>query len=372
MLVAVIFWLFVAAATVQFFFLVYVFPRLTLHRADTAPNTDLQPVSVLVAAHNELPNLRELLPLLQNQNYPDFEVIVLDDRSNDGTNAFAQHPAAAFDRVRFVHIKETYSHITPKKYALTVGVKQAKHDIILLTDADCRPESDGWIGRMMAQLTADKEIVLGFSPYEARPGFLNSFVRYETFYTALQYFSFALAGSPYMGVGRNLLYRKSVFLKNRGFFSHINVVGGDDDLLMNEIATAANTAVCVHPDAFVGSFPKETWGAWFTQKKRHLSVGKYYKTRHKVALGLLSGSQVLTWALGIFLLTQPAPTRVVVGALLGGRLLVLWLVHALANRKLGSRADWYTLPFYDFLTVFYVGFMATTSFLNRKNRVIWK
>ena len=368
------FWLFTGAVAVQGFFIVFVFSRLAFYRLPSTPNPIQPAVSVLVAAHNEFENLRVLLPLLQNQDYPAFEVIVLDDRSSDGTSVFAKQECATYNKIRFVQIKETHAHITPKKYALTVGIKHASHDIILLTDADCRPNSNRWIAEMAAQLTEDKDIVVGFSPYKSQPGFLNGVIQYETFYTALQYFSLALAGNPYMGVGRNLMYRKSVFLKNRGFYSHINVVGGDDDLLLNEIATASNTAVCLHPDAFVTSEPKENWRAWLTQKRRHLSVGKYYKTRNKIILGLLNASHALVWALGVGLLcaAQNDTIWVWTAGFLGGRLVVFGLIYALANHKLSNKAAWYALPFFDFVMIFYFAFMAIFGFVNRKNKVSWK
>jgi glycosyltransferase involved in cell wall biosynthesis len=146
-------------------------------------------------------------------------------------------------RLKMVNIDSTPAHVNGKKYAITLGIKAAKHDWILLTDADCRPNNEQWIRVVSERCSEDKNFVLGYSAYEKRPGFLNLFIRFETLLTAIQYIGFALAGNPYMGVGRNLAYRKSVFLENKGFNNFLSVTGGDDDLFVNQHATAKNTAV---------------------------------------------------------------------------------------------------------------------------------
>jgi glycosyltransferase involved in cell wall biosynthesis len=360
----------------QIGYFLWVFLRVGLHKTTENAHSAPAAVSVVVCAHNEFENLQELLPLLQAQEHPVFEIIVINDRSADQTEELAKEMTD--NHLRFINVEQTYDHVTPKKYAITTAIRAAKYEIILLTDADCRPASTRWIEQMTAQLTPDKDIVLGFSPYYKEAGFLNKLIRFETFYVAVQYMSFALFGRPYMGVGRNLLYRKSVFLKNRGFYNHLRVMGGDDDLLMNEIANAQNTSVCLHPDAFVYSIPKTTWQAWFRQKTRHLSVSKYYQKAHKWRLGLLSGSHVLSW---LFFLTgvvyatlvfdsQPFYLALVLG-IFATRLLVQWLVLGLANRKLGNLVGWYAIPFFDFVLFIYYLFMSVVMWQNRKKKIAW-
>jgi hypothetical protein len=120
------------------------------------------------------------------------------------------------------------------------------------------------------------------------PGALNKIIRFDTFHTALQYLSYALAGQPYMGVGRNLSYKKAVFLRNKGFSAINHVPGGDDDLFINKVATKENTAIVIDKDTFTLSDPKKNFGEWFRQKARHYTTAKYYKPRHKFLLGLYS------------------------------------------------------------------------------------
>ena len=364
---------------VQLGYILFVFNKLAAYRLPKNETATSPPVSVIVCAHNELENLRELLPLLNTQNYADFEVIIVNDRSTDGSEAWLNAEAQREQKLRCFHVNQQHAHVTPKKYALTTAIRQAKNEVVLLTDADCRPVGDDWIALMAGQLTADKKIVLGFSPYYKQAGFLNRLIRFETFYVAVQYLSLALAKKPYMGVGRNLLYNKQLFLENKGFYSHLNVLGGDDDLLMNEIATPANTTISLHPDSFMYSKPKTTWGEWFTQKKRHLSVGKHYRWDNKLRLGLLSGSQVLVWLffvpaliLAAFLFPQEPVYLLMASSIFGLRLLVQWLVLGLNSRKLGNSVGWFAIPFFDFiLFLYYIG-MAIVMWLNRRKKMQWK
>ncbi len=331
-------------------------------------------VSVIVCAWNELENLKSLLPLLNNQNYPTLEIIIVDDRSTDSTFEFSLTECTEYHRVRFLRVEETPSHLSSKKHALTVGIKSAKYSNLLLTDADCRPQSNNWIAGMAECLTPEKEIVLGFSPYFKQKGFLNNFIRYETFNTAIQYFSFALAGMPYMGVGRNLMYRKSLFLKNKGFAGHTNIVGGDDDLFMNDVANEDNTAVCLNPETFMYSFPKTTWKTWYRQKRRHLSVGKHYKLQHKINLGVLAASQILSWLCFLILIPIFFHNPLIYW-LLGTflfRLISQMIVFTKANKQLDNTLKIMTFPFWDGIFALYLLIMGINNFIPRNRKMRWR
>jgi glycosyltransferase involved in cell wall biosynthesis len=325
-------------------------------------------VSVIVCAHDEEENLRQLLPILLAQNHPNYEVIIVDDRSNDGTRDMLLRMTADNPKLRMVTIRETPKHMNGKKFALTMGIKAAKNDWILLTDADCRP-GQNWINGMSQNFIDGKNIVIGFSPYENHPGVLNSFIRFESFLTAIQYFGFAILGRPYMGVGRNLSYKRDLFLGSKGFNDHLGVMGGDDDLFVNQHATAATTAVASGAGVVVRSVPKRTWTEFFYQKLRHLSVGRRYKSGDRLLLGTFT----VTWILWPFTMIA-LPFLGIYSAILGGMILLRWIMlvalFGSAQRRLGEPFEVWKVPFLDFIYAFYYLVAGPIALVTK--RVRWK
>lgn len=364
---------------IQFIYFAFFFVRLAFFKQYQSTTLPLTSVSIVVCARNELANLQELLPLLIDQDYSGFDIIIAIDRSTDGSNEYIKSLSLNNKKIKYIEIDKDFRHVTPKKYALTAAIRSSDKEIILLTDADCRPASNQWLRLMANQLNNQKQIVLGFSPYYTESGFLNRLVRFETFYVALQYLSFSLAGKPYMGVGRNLMYRRELFIENKGFYTHLSVMGGDDDLLMNEIATPQNTTICIDPNSFCYSIPKQTWTDWFIQKKRHLSVGKHYKTSNKIILGTLSASHILSWALlGCFIVAGLVNYSISKNILSLGLItffiprFLQWLILILANHKLGNTVGWYAVPFIDFVLCLYYIVMAGVVWVNRKTKMSWQ
>ncbi len=331
--------------------------------------TEPEPVSIIVCAHDEEQNLKELIPLLLRQQHSVFEIIVVNDRSNDGTYDFLLDETKKHERLRMVHVATVPDHINGKKYGITLGIKAAQYDWIVLTDADCRPHSDLWIQEISKKCSVDKEIVLGYSPYQKENGFLNLFIRFETLFTAMQYVAYAILGNPYMGVGRNLAYRKSLFLNNKGFNGFLRVTGGDDDLFINQHANSKNTALCLGEESLVYSLPKKTYGSYFHQKVRHLAVGKKYKFKHRFLLGIFSVSHGITWLTGVPLLFFFSGFLWVLGALVLRSLLFTITTHQAAKR-FGHKFESWSVPFLDFLFVIYYLSTAPVALVSKKMR--WK
>lgn len=277
-----------------------------LHRdTDLQPRTvsaDKQPpVSVVICAKNEAEQLAAFLPQVLEQQYSSFEVIVVNDNSTDDSWAILHRLKADYPHLIPIQYSDTAK--VGKKKVLAKGIAHAQHNILLLTDADCVPKSSSWLAQMVAPFEQSKvEIVLGYSPYKHNRSFLNQCIQYETTLTALLYLSFALWGYPYMGVGRNLAYRKSLFTQHGGFLAHEHIASGDDDLFIASAATAQNTTIVFHPNASCISLPPLSWQAWYQQKKRHLSTGKYYAPEHQLRLGLFSGSYLVFYVVLILLL----------------------------------------------------------------------
>jgi cellulose synthase/poly-beta-1,6-N-acetylglucosamine synthase-like glycosyltransferase len=255
-------------------------------RREKQIQSELPPVSVIICAKNEEHNLKMNLPAILKQRYPDFEVIVVDDNSTDETYYVLKAIQQDFPNLRVIKLNENVNFFRGKKFPLSVGIREARNEHLLLTDADCIPLSDQWIRTIAENFTENREIVLGYGTYTKQKGFLNLLIRFETLFTAMQYFSFALAGHAYMGVGRNLAYKKQIFVKVKGFSGHYNLLSGDDDLFVNSVATKNNVAIEFHPDSVTVSDPKTTWKTWWKQKRRHLTTGVFYRKKHKILLSL--------------------------------------------------------------------------------------
>jgi glycosyltransferase involved in cell wall biosynthesis len=296
----IIFLAFCIITFIQLFYYLFFFLRLAIFKTSPKNISQTHPVSVIICARDEAENLVKNLPGALVQQYKTtHEVIVVNDNSLDESKYILEEYQREFKQLQLVELKQEARFIPGKKFPLSIGIKTAKHEIVLLTDADCVPASEFWIEKMQDGFYDGVEIVLGYGAMHKKKGFFNKMVRWETFHTALQYLSFAKAGIAYMGVGRNLSYKKSVFFRHKGFSAHNHVPGGDDDLFINKAATKKNTAMVIDKEAFTLSEPAKTWKQWISQKKRHYTTSKYYKPLHKFLLGLYSFSLFLFYPLFI-------------------------------------------------------------------------
>lgn len=285
---------FFASIALQLFFYLGIYFRFIFYKKkpSTAP-VPQEPVSIIICARNEADNLDNYLPIILSQDYPNYEVIVVNDCSTDNSDIILQKYLEQYPQLRVSTIKEDKKFAHGKKLAVTIGIKAAKYDRLLFTDGDCMPESNQWLSLMAANFSADTSIVLGYGGYFPQPGLLNKYIRYDTLVIALQYFSFALSKIPYMGVGRNLAYKRSLFYSGKGFSTHFHLASGDDDLFVNENATKTNTAIELSPKSHTRTASKESYDKWYFQKKRHFSTSKLYKPAHKLLLALEPISRLL-------------------------------------------------------------------------------
>jgi len=344
------------------------FRRLAFFSPVSRDTSQQHPISVIICARDEAPTLVTHLPGALVQTYPStHEIIVVNHNSQDDTRFLLDEFKKTFKGLHIVNLEQEAIGIPGKKYPLSMGIKEAKYEIVLLTDADCIPASEYWMQKMQDGYHNGIEVVLGYSPYNKKPGFLNKIIRFDTFHTALQYFSYALAGMPYMGVGRNLSYKKELFFRNKGFSGINHLPGGDDDLFINKVATAANTNIVLDPDTFTLSEPKKTFGEWFRQKTRHYSAAKYYKPLHKFLLGMYSVSHVLFYPL--FIISLVAFDWRLVLPVFGLRLLVQGFIYYKAMKKLHEQdlfAWWWLLDIWMF--AYYLIFVPA---LWKKARPSW-
>lgn len=353
----IIFCLFASMAFIQILYYLLIFNKVAAYEPRPRQQSQTHPVSVIICSRDEDENLARNLPGILAQKYPTtHEVLVVNDNSLDDTKYVLAELQKTYRQLQVIGLEQESKMITGKKFPLSIGIKEAKHEVILLTDADCTPTSEHWIAKMQEAFTPGIEVVLGYGAYQKFPGVLNKLIRWETFHTALHYFGYALSGMPYMGVGRNLSYKKDLFFRNKGFSSINHIASGDDDLFINKVATKDNTAVMIDPEAFTVSQPKKKWKDWKRQKMRHYTTGRYYKPAHKFLLGLYS-----------FSLFTHYPLFLAALFLFDWRwslipLVVRWCVQGVilrkAMKKLGEEDLWKWFPLLDlWMCIYYCIFM---------------
>lgn len=318
-----------------------------LTKADS--RVDQMPVSVIIAAHNELPNLQKYLPLVFRQQYPEYEVVIVLDRCDDGSKEWLEQWAPP--GLKIIEITRTPEGWASKKWAITRGIKAASHENLVFTDADCRV-GENWLQSVAQSFGKNTEVILGISPYEYRPGLLNLFIRFETFYTFFQYIGLAKKGLPYMAVGRNLAYRKSFFVRNGGLERVKDRLSGDDDLLVNAFADSQTTVCMIHPESHVYSEPKTTFRSWLRQKFRHVSASRDYSWQSKVFLAIFHGSHSLFYLIFLKILLTSL-TGWSVFALYTTRIFLSWGIFLAVENKVRIRSIIYLYPVLDFLFFIY-------------------
>ncbi len=358
-----------SALLIQLIFHLGIFSRFAF-RKPVAISDASNPVSVIICARNEADNLEMYLPLILTQDYPDYEVVVVNDCSTDNTEDVLEKFKSEYPRLRVTTIREDKKFTHGKKIAVTIGIKSAKNDNLLFIDGDCKPESNQWLKLMSRHFTDKVSIVLGYGGYFSQPGFLNKYIRYDTMMIALQYFSFALCKIPYMGVGRNLGYKKSLFYGGSGFSRHFHLASGDDDLFVNENATKTNTAIEFSHESHTRTAAKESFNKWYFQKKRHLTTSRLYKPLHKFLLGIEPLSRFIFYASFLAMLVNPVylPWALILFAF---RLLALLLITKKTMNRLNEKNLLVYSFLFDFISLFInLGLLVTSR--SRPSNYQWK
>nr|WP_315402266.1 glycosyltransferase [uncultured Sphingobacterium sp.] len=357
---------------IQLYYIIIVYGKLSRHKVHSYQEQDqFDPISVIICAHNEQKNLKQFLASILEQDYPQFEVIVVNDYSTDETKWILKEYQSQYDNLRIVDIKEHIRLKHGKKFAVTLGIKSAIYEKLVFTDADCNPNSSNWLKEIAGALNQpDTEIVIGYSPYFKYKGFLNKLIRFETTHTAMSYLSYAIKKDSYMAVGRNMAYTKTLFFSKKGFASHMHIKSGDDDLFVNENATKKNVAISIHEDAIVYSEPKTTWKSYYKQKARHSGASVIYKKRHQRMLGMqLITSFLFYFTIILTAIIFPNYWYVPVAAYLIRLLAQLIVFRAIYKKLAVSDLIWW-LPLLDIIYYFYI---CINGLFNRKKKSLsWK
>jgi glycosyltransferase involved in cell wall biosynthesis len=351
---------------IQFVYITFVFGFFAFAKNKTSKNDFKKPVSVIICAKNEANNLTYNLPFFLKQKYAHFEIVLINDCSIDNTlSVMEQFKDESKVPIKIVDVEANEQFWGSKKYALTLGIKAASHEHLLFSDADCKPISADWITEMTNNFSEKHQIILGYGSYKKiKKSFLNKLIRFETALTAIQYFSYLKIGIPYMGVGRNLAYTKSIFFSVNGFANHIKIKSGDDDLFINQVATKNNTSYCSTKKSFTKSIAKNTFKSWIQQKRRHVSTASFYKPIHQLLLGLYYTSQFLFWALGILLLSLLFNWKIV-AVLIAVRILVQYIIFGISAKKLNEKDLIIFSPFFEIFLIFIQMFIFIKNLISK-------
>ncbi|RKY88379.1 hypothetical protein DRQ09_02950, partial [candidate division KSB1 bacterium] len=246
----------------------------------------LYKVSVIVPARNEENNIDDCVKHLINQDYPDFEIIIVNDRSEDRTELFARKYSQKFDNIHLINIKDIPSEFSPKKFAIKSGIEASNGEIILTTDADCRPPKT-WISSITKHFDKKISLVIGFSPVLLKKN--SSSILSGILYIDSLSLAGVSAGSislnfPLTCSGRNLAYRKNIFFEVHGFEGIEKAISGDDDLLLHKIAKIEkfNIRYATEKESRVPSFIDFNFSKFFSQRIRHASKFKLHPNRVKI------------------------------------------------------------------------------------------
>ncbi len=366
-----VFCFFAFCALIQLVFTFYFFSRLafTSFKKKNMKNTEKPPISIIIAARNDSDNLFANLPLILEQDYPNFEVIVVNHQSIDESYHIINAYKMKYPHLRMIEVERSKHIGVGKKLPLTLGIKSALHENLLFTDADCQPESNLWLQGMVDGFANNTQIVLGYGPYKEEEGFLNKVIRFDTIFIAMNYFSFAMAKMPYMGVGRNLAYTKTAFKSVSGFKSHYSISSGDDDLFVQEAAKLNSYSIQLNPETHCYSTPKNSWKSWIDQKSRHYSTAGKYQVIKKALLGIYPLSLILLWFSFVILLLDKEYT-LFTGFIFTGVIALKWFVQGRCFSKLKGKKFILSLPFFE---LFYALLQPVLYYTSEKPRISkWK
>ena len=243
--------------------------------ATPLPDAQLPPASVVVYACDNAESLRRNIPALFDQDYPDFEVVIVDDASTDDTPEVIQMLMNTYPRLYATRVPADACALSRKKLALTLGIKAVKNDCVALLDANCEPASPHWLRNTMRHFADGADVVIGYSRYEAPDTFADRYRLCDRLLFSLRYLSCAVRRTPFMAEGTNLAYRKSLFFDHKGFGQRLNLRYGDDDLFVNEVAAPGNTRVEISPESFVTVRGDDFVTMWRLQKMRYSFTAPY-------------------------------------------------------------------------------------------------
>lgn len=350
---------------IQLMYYIIVYGKIVFYKGNKKENKDILSVSVVLCVKDEAYNLEKHLPIILEQEYPNFEVVVVNDASTDETEYILKLLQEIYPNLSVVHLYENINKYLGKKYPLSLGIKSARNEIILLTDADTIPLGYNWISEMVKSFFDKKQIVLGFSRHQIKKGFLNSLIHYDSQVTAMNYLGLALIGKPYMGTGKNLAYSRKMFFKEGGFISQYNISVGDDDLFINKVATKQNTSVSINEKSINISSPKETFSEWILKKKKQYISRRYFQLKDKLTTLILPLTTLFLYTLAIISLIFGFPWEyVVLGLIIKFTIQIIYYYRS--SKTLGTKKIAIFAPLFEILFLFLNTIIQINTLMTKK------
>lgn len=339
-----LFIIFASAAIIQLLYLWMLFGRFAFSRKKYVSNS-LPPATIIITAHNQISGLEENLLLYLGQDYPNFEVLVVNDNSDDGSSDLLKEYRQIYPRLQVVELTQSLNWFKGKKFPLSLGIKSAKNDLVVITDAHCKPASHLWLQEIVTAYKPETEIVLGYSTYDT-PSKINIWLRFWCFFDALFYFAMAQSGMPFKGVGKNLSYKRKLFYRQKGFISHYNISVGDDELFINKAGNAKNTSWRISPGSVMKTVKEITFGAWWKKEITRLMLREHFKTGHRFILSMHALTTIMFYALFVVLLVLKA-AWVITLSIFVLRLISQLIVYGYAQKRLGEKKLLLLTPFFE-------------------------
>lgn len=298
----------VLCASLLFFFTMQIYFYISLYRkpqayekkreVGTVDESVLPGISIVITSKNDSVELERNIPYIMNQDYPNFEVIVVNRGSTDDTDVVLKAAEQKYQQLYHTFIPEGADEINEKKLAITLGVKAAKNEIILFTESYCRPATTNWVREFGKEFLNGKDILLGYSRvvFNSKTR-LGNFIRYDNLIHHLKFLSLAIKGKPFMGIGRNMAYKKDLFFTNKGLSSVLSIDGGEDDLYINNISNKKNTGVVLSKDSIIETDSVDSYTTWRSIKSKYLYTKQFYKGPANFIFGLETFSKQLFYLL---------------------------------------------------------------------------
>ena len=362
----------IVSTSIQIIYYLFVYAQVAFYKQKNNQSQSYPPVSIIICAKNEEENLRRFLPQVLEQQYPEFEVVIVNDCSENDTESYITNLQKKYSNIKYTFIKDDPKFKHGKKLAVTIGIKAARYNHFVFIDADCYPETKSWLSSICTQFNEKTQIVLGYGGYEPQQGFLDKLVRYDTFFIAVNYLSFARIGLPYMGVGRNMAYSRAAYEQSSKFTKHYHILSGDDDLFICEVGRKNNTQIELSGMGFTRSAQVNTFSEWCSQKKRHLTTAGSYRFIHQLLLTLEPFSRIVMYvAIILYALLLGTTYVYVLISLVAVRFLLFFIIHNLNMNRLRESKLLVYSPIFDVLLPFVLTILMIQNKLNTRKRR-WK